>query len=311
MTSRHVHRPSVSSSVLIALVSTQDADRIFETLDALREQEGAGSFEVVIADRCDDERGKRIDAEYPLVQRIVCPPTTSIPELRLTALRRSCGNLIAVTEDHCVPCARWLASIEQAFASGGATVVAVGGAVENGVTRRAWDWATFLCEYSAYVPPVAEGRTEDLPGMNIAYRRTTLARVGEERLGSGFWETTAHGLLLQEGGHFVSTNEIRVSHRKQFGIGLFVRQRYLYSRYYAGRRFRRGQVVSRCLAVLRSVALPIVLLRRLRRRTAGKPVATRAFWRALPWLSFLVLIWAWGEVVGYLLGPGRALAEIE
>src|SRR5262249_37549226 len=39
------------------------------------------------------------------------------------------------------------------------------GAVENGVCDTVLDWATFLFEYSAFVPPIPSGPTLALPGM--------------------------------------------------------------------------------------------------------------------------------------------------
>ena len=37
----------------------------------------------------------------------------------------------------------------------------------------------------------------------------------------------------------------------------------------------------------------------------------RELYAAFPWLAMLVVIWAVGESIGALLGPGDALARIE
>lgn len=292
-------------SVLIGLVSTEDGDRILETLAALKGE--AEPCEVVLADRRQDEVSRRIAERYPDVRMVPCAKETTLPEMRALALDASSGDIVAVTEDHCVPGERWVAEILSAFESTGA--VAVGGNVDNGVCDTGFDWATFLCEYSFFYPPVQEGETDVLPGMNVAYRRDALLAVPRERLTMGFWETTAHPLLRQRG-RFVSRNTIRMHHCKKFSLGLFLRQRYVYSRYYAGIRFDSKDIGRRIVAALLSLALPPLLLWRMLTAASGKGLRGE-FVRALPALTLFVIVWAWGEMVGYAAGPGRALAEIE
>jgi hypothetical protein len=207
-----------------------------------------------------------------------------------------------------VPCENWLDEIQKAFAD--PQVVAVGGSVENGVKDTAFDWATFLCEYSYFSPPVVEGAATVLPGMNVAYRRSALKLIPRERLVAGFWETTVHALLLKAGGTFVSRNAMKMYHCKKFSFGLFSRQRYVYSRYYAGNRFNAGQIPHRIVASVASLILPPLLLWRMSKAASVKKLGGE-FASALPSLAALVFIWSAGEIVGYLAGPGRALAEIE
>ena len=54
--------------------------------------------------------------------------------------------------------------------------MAIGGAVENGVCDTVLDWAAFLFEYSAFVPPIRSGPTLALPGTNVAYRRSCMPK---------------------------------------------------------------------------------------------------------------------------------------
>lgn len=295
-------------SVLIGRVSTEDTDRILETLASLANRQGETACEVIIADRLQDAVSTEIARSYPQVRILSCPPGTSLPEMRTLALDASSGDIVAVTEDHCVPCEGWLGEIEAGLVD--PKVVAVGGSVENGVTETGFDWATFLCEYSYFSPPVVEGAATVLPGMNVAYRRSALLRAPRERLLAGFWETTVHGLLLETGGHFISRNAMKMYHCKKFSFRLFSRQRYVYSRYYAGNRFKVNQVPHRLAASIASLLLPPLLLWRMSSAASQKKLGGE-FSRAFPSLAALVLIWAGGEIVGYLAGPGDALAEIE
>ncbi|MDP3174717.1 MAG: glycosyltransferase [Phenylobacterium sp.] len=296
-------------SVVIGRVSTEDGDRILETLASLDEQQGERICEVVLADRLGGAVSAEIARRYPHVKIIPCDPGMALPEMRTIALEASTAAIVAVTEDHCVPAPGWIGQILSAFESR-PDVVAVGGCVENGVHDTGFDWATFLCEYSFFSPPVAEGETQILPGMNVAYRRSALAAVPRARLVEGFWETTVHPLLLAAGGRFESRNAIKMFHCKKFSVSLFTAQRFVYSRYFAGIRFGRGDVAKRLVATAASVALPPLLLWRMTKAASAKGL-NKEFGRALPALAMLVVVWAFGEMVGYIAGPGDALARIE
>jgi hypothetical protein len=300
-------RPMIS--VILGRVSTEDDDRVLETIAAFGGNNRV-SYEIVIADRIRDAVSERIRREFPAVRLVDCAPHTALPEMRTLALDASVGDLVAVTEDHCVPAPGWLDIASNAFAVAGPTVVAIGGAVENGVADTGLDWATFLCEYSFFSPPVAEGQTDVLPGMNIVYRRSALLSVPREKLIEGFWETTVHPLLLRQGHSFLSLNALKMYHCKKFSASLFLRQRFVYSRYFAGIRFKSSGWPMRLAAAAATAVLPPILFVRMVSAARAKRL-TREFVRAVPSLIPMILVWSAGEAYGALAGPGNALAEIE
>ena len=298
-------------SVLIGLVSTEDCDRIFETLESLSSKQSFYACEVIVADRRNDRISAAIADRFPNAYLVQCAPYTTLPELRTIALERSTGDIVAVMEDHCVPAEDWLKEIDIAFTEAPPGTVAVGGCVENAVRNSGLDWATFICEYSFFSPPVEEGETRVLPGMNVAYRRQALAGVPRDAFTSGFWETTVHPLLLQHGGRFFSRNAIKMYHCKKFSLSLFASQRYVYSRYFGGIRFARNQWLRRWVAAAASLFLPAVLLFRMWVQATGAKRLNREFTAAMPTLLLFIVIWSVGEMVGYLFGAGDALAKIE
>ena len=301
---RSEQKPAVA--VVIGRVSTEDGDRILETLAAL-----AGSdCEIVIADRLQDGISKRIAKDYPTVRLIPCDPDASLPEMRTRAFEASTAAIVAVTEDHCVPAPGWVEILKQAFEAADPEVLAVGGCVTNGVTDTGFDWATFLCEYSFFAPAVREGITDVLPGMNIGYRRQVLEEAPRELLTTGFWETTLHPRLLESGGKLLSLNRLRMNHCKKFSLRLFVTQRFLYSRYYSGLRFGGAPLPRRAAAAVACLLLPPILLARAAGAARRKQLMPE-FARALPAFLLLVVVWSWGESVGALFGAGDALARIE
>jgi glycosyltransferase involved in cell wall biosynthesis len=298
-------------SILIGLVSTQDRERIFEVLNAIENQTGNLSYEVIIVDRCQDQISDAIDKNYPTVKRLTCSADTSLPAMRTQALNRADGRFIVVTEDHCVPSGNWLENFSRVFTNAPPETVAVGGCVNNGVAGSAFDRATFFCEYGAFAEPVVEGFTSNLPGMNIAYRHKILKEFDSESLERGFWESTIHPEMLKNGQLFYSSNSIRITHCKKFSFGLFARQRFLYSRYYADMRYPSQQLLIRTAVGLATLVLPVLLLLRSLRSVALKPALRKGFFSSIPVLFLFYVIWAWGEIIGYLLGGNDALRQLE
>lgn len=308
MIAPHAAEPAPPVAVLIGLVSTEDGDRILETLAALADDRDH-ACEVILVDRRRDQVSAEIARRFPDVLLVECSPGETLPAMRALALSHSRAPIVAVTEDHCVPCRGWLDQIVEAFAAD-PDLTAVGGPVQNGVFDTGFDWATFLCEYSFFSPPVHEGGAMVLPGMNVAYRRDALTAMPATALTDGFWETTVHQRLLDAGGRFLSRNGMVMFHCKRFSPGLFLRQRFVYSRYYAGLRFQSRQRVKRAAAAVASLALPPVLLLRIVRSCVAKDLRGPLL-QALPALLPIVCVWSVGESWGYVRGPGRALAEIE
>lgn len=303
-------QPQAPLAVVIGLVSTEDRERILETLQSLHERQGQVACEVVLADRRRDQVSSAVRERFPQVRIIDCPAATTLPEMRTLAFEQTRAPLVAVTEDHCVPADGWAGEMLAAFAGQDDSVAAIGGVVENGVKDTGFDWATYLCEYSAFSAPVAEGPAHVLPGMNVAYRRAALEAAPREVLLSGFWETTLHPRLIAEGQTLLSRNSIKMFHCKKFSVGLFFQQRYVYSRYYAGLRFAPDQRPKRAAAAAASLALPPLLFARMVAAASSKRLMPQ-FLRAAPALAALVVVWSLGEIWGYLFGPGDALARIE
>tara|TARA_R110002110_G_scaffold74123_3_gene196220 strand:+ start:2141 stop:3076 length:936 start_codon:yes stop_codon:yes gene_type:complete len=301
---------AVTYSVVIGRVSTEDNERILETLESLYNQEDDLSLEVLLADRISDHVSQRIQSDYPDTKIIECSLDTDLPTMRTLATKQAVGEFVLVTEDHCVPPHDWLKQFAQAFAEH-PEASAIGGSVLNGVTDTALDWATFLCEYAPMSPPIVSGPTPNLAGMNVAYRREIFDEVDEQILTSGFWETTLHPLLHKRGHILVADDNVRIFHCKKFSLGLFLRQRFVYSRYYAGIRFASGQKAKRLAYAMASVVLPPLLTFRFFQNARHKVSVRSHLAKAAPYLMLFYLVWGVGEAWGYLFGPRDALQEIE
>jgi glycosyltransferase involved in cell wall biosynthesis len=300
------HEAAVLLSVVIPCVNGLPV--IAECLDALARQEGNVAAEVIVVDCCGEATRAVLRQRFPWALVIAVEGRESIPALRAIGLERARGRVIALTEDHCLPDPHWFEAIAAAHRAGRPVV---GGAVENGSIERAVDWAVFFCEYADFMRPVPAGAVAALPGNNTAYDRGVLDRLGPA-LRDGSWEPFWHARLLQEGVDFFSDPRMVVLHKKVFGYGYFLSQRYHYSRSFAGMRLAGASGWVRLAYAAATALLPPLLLARLVRTVLLRKRRFRAhFLRALPALCTFVVVWAVGEAVGALLGAGNSLARVE
>ena len=297
--------PSVS--VVIAWVNPLEL--LTPGLDVLIASGSVKADEIVVVTRRDLGDQQQLRHEYPGVTLLAAPAGTSIPVLRSIGIRHVSGNVIAVTEDHCVPNANWIATIKRWMRDSNCLVV--GGPVENAATRRLRDWAAFLTEYAGAIRPAVGAPGEGpLPGNNVAYKRTVIDGLAET-LDRGQWESFYHDELARQGIRLLFDPELLVFHQRPFDVGYFIGQRFMFSRSYAAMRNQFLTRPGRVKYGLGSLILPPLLLARglatliRKRRLVGRYLV------CLPLITLYVSVGAVGEIIGYLFGGANSLEQIE
>jgi hypothetical protein len=294
-------------SVVIASVNGWDV--LGPTLDALDALPERPWMEVVVVDAVGGATREHLRRRIPEVVLVEVDPDDhpGIPVLRYRAVERTRGELVAILEDHGQVAPTWARALIDAHRDH--PWAAVGGAVENGRGGLV-NWAAFFCEYTAYMAPVAEGEHADLPGNNIAYKRPYLLRHAKE-LEKGRWESWINNKLRADGAHIGSTNRAVVRHIKPFRLGDFLVQRFHFSRSYAGMRRPDMSPTKRLVYGLGSLALPAILMARITRTALAKGRHLGRFAVALPLVALFLTVGAYGEMLGYLFGPGTSLERVE
>lgn len=292
--------------VSVVIASVNGLPAIAECVEALTNQHGDVRAQILVVDCCGEAVRDVLRQRFPQAEIVAAEGRPSIPALRAMGMARARGRMIAILEDHCNVDPRWLQVIEKAHAAGHQ---AVGGAVENGSVERTVDWAVFFCEYARFMPPVPRGIVPEITGNNSVYDRRLLERLGPE-LHQEVWESFLHARIHELGVPFYSDPDLVVSHKKEFGYAYFVSQRYHYSRSFAGMRMDGAPAWKRLAYAGATPLLPPLLLARIvttvaRKKRLGRLLAT------LPVLATFVVVWAWGEAVGALLGPGDSLRRVE
>lgn len=261
---------------------------------------------MVVVDRLGEGVRSAVRGAYPEAAVVAVPAGTTIPEMRAIAFEHAAAPAIAVIEDHVIVPPTWARQLLDAL---GAGAEVVGGTIDNAATETLVDWASFLCEYSASIPPLPAGEATWLPGNNIVYRRDVLERF-RGVVNEGRWENHLHDAMRAAGVRLIRRPEIVVGHKMHYTVGLYLSQRYLYARSFAGARVAGSSAPARIAYGLAAFCLPPLLFVRTVRAIVAKRRHTRQLVASLPLLALFVTSWAAGEIVGYWFGPGNALARV-
>lgn len=272
---------------------------------ALRAQTGPVPA-VIAVERLGPTFRAEVAAAFPEVTILSVPRDTTIPEMRAAGIRAASAEAVGMIEDHVIVPPDWSARM-LAELDAGCDVVA--GPVENLATGTRVDWAAFLCEYSAVLPPLPDGPSDWLPGNNTVYRRAVLDRF-DAVLDDGKWENHLHDRMRAAGVTLTLRNAIVAGHKMHYSFWLYFSQRYLYSRSYAGARVSHASLPKRLAMGLAAFALPPLVYLRVVRNVRAKGRHGDELLRSLPLLVPFALSWGAGEVAGYWFGAGRSLSRV-
>ncbi|MFZ5709878.1 MAG: glycosyltransferase [Pseudomonadota bacterium] len=297
--------PRAVPELSVVIPAVNGTDDILGCLAALRRTRGA-TLEVIVADRTGEAQRWAIGRDYPEVRLIRVAPGTSIPAMREAAIRAATAPAVAVIEDHVIVPPDWARRMLDALAEGHDVV---GGAIENAATGSLIDWAAFLCEYSSALPPLPAGPSAWLPGNNVIYRTSVLRRF-DAVLAEHKWENRLHDAMRAAGVELLMRPDIVVGHKMHYSFGLYMSQRFLYSRSYAAARaagWSRGAKLK--MGALAFALPPLILLRTVSRVRARRYHVDKLI-RSLPLQVAFAISWGLGEVAGYWFGPGNALGRV-
>lgn len=293
--------------VSVVIASVVGPPFIDDCIASVLAQVGAPSFEVIVVDCHGPENVARLTSKFPGVRILGRKQRETVPHLRRIGLEQANSEIVAIIEEHCLADKNWLAVLAGAFSPG---YVAVGGPVAPREYGRLRDWVTYFIEYNSYLPPWFDGEAYNLSGANLAYRREVL-RANLDLLSNGYWEATLHPKLLREGLKFRSVPTMIVYHRGPFDYCYYLRQRYLFSRAFAGARKPALSFGQRAAYLLGAPAVLTVLIARIAGRVRAKKCHFDKFLLSLPLLIPALGSYVVGEWMGYAFGPGRALLQVE
>src|ERR1700694_1510051 len=96
-------RPAIS----VVIASVNGAAYLERCLAGLGKQQACVSSEILVADGCGSETRELVKRKYPSVRLFSFGERMSVPQLRAIGIARSRGDLVLLTEDHCIPAPDW------------------------------------------------------------------------------------------------------------------------------------------------------------------------------------------------------------
>ncbi len=289
----------------VIIPSVNSYDDLHGCLKALDAQTSAVA-EVIVVDRLGDALRAAAQRDFPAIIILPVASGTTIPEMRAVGIAAATAPAIAVIEDHVIVPPDWARRMLDMLAEGNDVV---GGAIENAATESLMDWAAFLCEYSASLPPLPSGPSGGVPGNNVIYRKEVLDRYTDV-LAQHNWENHLHDAMRADGIELIMRPDIVVGHKMHYTFWLYFSQRFLYSRSYAAARVADAPLSRRLAMGAAAFALPPMMYWRTVSRIYSKRKHLGHLVRSLPLLVPFCISWGAGEIVGYWFGAGKSLSKV-
>ena len=271
-------------------------------LDRLCPGARAVGAEIIVAQSSPVGTPATLGPEHDRV-RVLTVPGASVFELRRAAIAAARGDIIAVTEDHCVPATDWCQRILAAHAAQPDALV-IAGAVTNGSPHSCGERANFLLTLGPYLPPLQPERLDRAPAMaNVTFKRAALpARelaVGElEFVLAGQWKDQR--LVRYD-------DRLLVEHVQWHGWRDTLRAHFDNGRSTTGLVVAQLPPAIRRQRLRRCFKLPRLIVRGTQRMLHDRPEHRRWLHQSLPIMWLLAICHASGEFTGLLWrGAGRS-----
>ncbi len=301
--------PVRAPRVSVIVAARTPPETMQRSLASLAAQQMAAMIEVIVADGSEDGRMAKLVQSFPGM-RWVAVPGGNLPAIKGAAIREAQGEFIAILDPVDVADPNWVEEILAAFED--PDVCAVGGSVLLANTSSASNTAAYLFEYGAFNPPIAAGDTSgDLPGNNVAYRRSALTEICADILAAeGFYKPLVHERLRARGERLTLRPTIRVQHLTRYRFVSFAVRRFHYGRCFGALRIRRATIAGRMFyRAIAPLVAPVLVVRHLC-RALSHPANRRLLRDAALALGGVCLFWGVGEWLGYWLGAGDSPRQL-
>lgn len=232
---------------------------------------------------------------------------SSTARARAAGVRESSAPVVVFVEDHSYPAPGWAEALVKRHEE---EWVAVGPVMANANPRSLTSWANLLIEYAPWLDPSPAGERDHLPGHNDSYKRDILLQYGDQLEAMLDAESVLHWDLRAKGHRLYLEPRARTFH-ENFSAPLPS----LTLRFHGGRLFASSRASSwpawrRLLFFAAAPLIPWVRFVRIARELFKPGRPRHLLPSVLPALAVGLVFDGAGEMVGYALGPGGAMAKL-
>lgn len=298
-------RPAMS----VVVITPDRYGTIRRTIRHLRAQKVCGSLEVVLVapslrELCLDESEMEKFLQYKVVE---VGAVSSTARARVAGALESSAPIVAFAEDHAFPAPGWAAALIDRHREEWA---AVGPVMTNANPRSITSWANLLIEYAQWLDPTEGGEREHLPGHNCSYKRDILLEYGDRLEAMLDAESILHWDLRARGHKLYLEERARTFHQNFSVQSPSLALRFNGGRLFASSRARYWPIWRRALFTSAAPLIPAVRCLRITRELFRPGRPRHLLPRLLPALIVGLVFDGAGEMAGYALGPGRAMAKL-
>jgi hypothetical protein len=233
---------------------------------------------------------------------------TSIGAANAAGVRRARGRVVVLTEDHCFPDPDWAEALIDAHRSD--DICAVGPVVANGNPGTMVSEADFAIGYGPWMAPLPAGAMPFLAGHNCSYKRDDLLALGGRLERFLEAETVLHFEWTAQGRSLRVEPRAQVRHINYSRWRSWLPVQFLAGRHFGGLRASTWPARRRLFYAAASPLIPLVRFVRIAREFLRPGRRPLRLMRMSPALLLGLLLDGAGQGVGYLLGPGNAMARL-
>jgi hypothetical protein len=299
-----INNPSLSAIVVIP----DRFETVSTTMGYLRKQTVADQIEIVFVGPSSSKPDvdKADLTPFHSWKFVSLEKIPSIGSGFTAGILQASAPIVALTEDHSYPDARWAELFITAHQLPWAVV---GPGMQNGNPVNLVSWADYYQAYGQWNEPQKSGKINSVPGHNSSYKRELLLSFGDELKVLMQAESILHRRLKEKGYEFAIEAGTRTSH-----LNFFLWSTWIPARYYAGRQFAGTWAYSwswirRLTYAVASPGIPWLRLWRTHKYVWKHHRFVFSF-RIMVTILIGYIIEAFGNFLGFLAGMGDASYKI-
>lgn len=201
--------------ISVIVITQNNASKLRSCLNSLFNQNYSEKYEMIVVDNASTDNTfeivKNLQCQYYNL-KYVYEKKRGRGYARNKGLEQASGSIIAFTDDDCVAEQDWLKKLKKRFEEF-SNISAVSGSICNG-TESKFGWASYLLNFSSWLPSQKFGYVKDSPTANIAYRKRDLKQIHfpESDLDIDYEDTLFNLQLIKNGKKILFDPEIKVYH---------------------------------------------------------------------------------------------------
>jgi glycosyltransferase involved in cell wall biosynthesis len=273
-------------SVIIASYNSQDT--IVRCLTALENQTTNCQFEIIIVDTSTDGTAAIIRQEFPKIKLYTFSERKYPGAARNYGVMQSSGEILAFTDADCIVETDWIEKLITAHQIH--SHPAIGG------------WAYYFATLTAWMPQVAAFERTDIPTGFLTVKRWAFDLYGpfsNIRYGE---DTLFNWKLAQAGYLSMWLPAIKVSHINIDRLDLFLDRQFNHGYNFAKLRIQEQKfsILKRAVYAIAAPPIPFIILYRKIGEALKTGMYQKELIRSLPLTFAGILMWSYGEFLGYL-----------